>query len=390
MKNVSIKVYRPTGEFINEWNDAVFDGFSKEINSGLGECIITLGKKFDNYTEDINIGNIINISISDKETTEIGNIIIYSGYISTIEYTCNNSKENILVHVLGNYTKLSLDVLKDSSQVILYSDTTNGLSTTDPATEADIGLILRAIIKRYREETVNPMIFSNLSSIPIIGETATYTISMKTYREAIDSIVSMLPSGYFWYCDENGIFSIKQKPSSPTHTFEFGKHFSSIKIERSLEKLRNFLLIWNGEPSGGVFSKYEDVLSISKYGRKFEYLVDYGINDITSSDKIGAKFISDNKNPSLKLICEIIDNSLDDNGYDIESINPGDTCRFVGFNSALTNILEDNMLITKVDYLFNKAIIEVQLIKSGLVNWQDKTYSKVKNLSSYNIPESYT
>lgn len=392
MKNISIRVNRPTGEFIREWHNATFDGFSKEINSGLGECLITLGEKIDYADAGLKVGNIVDILISDNDTGTDGFVKVYSGYISMIEPMIDGYRESIIVHAIGHYTKLSLDILKSGSQIVLYSNTTDGLSTDDPAEEADTGLILRTIIERYIAENTNPMIHTTLSSIPTTAETATYTISMKTYREAIDSIVSMLPTGYFWYCDENGLFSAKAKPSTPTHTFEFGKHFKAIRIERSIEKVRNFLLIWNGETGvSQVFKKYENAYSITQYGRRFESLVDYGIDDTTSADKIGARFIADNKDPSIKLVCEIMDNNFDSvNGYDIESINPGDTCRFVGFEASLTDILEDNMLITKVDYLFDKVIIEVELRKSGVVNWQSKTASRVRDLASYNVPESYT
>jgi hypothetical protein len=390
MKNIAIKIYSPQGEFLKEWKNGKLDGFTKEINSGLGECLITLGEKMDYQGIDLSLGNILDILVADKNT-EGGYERVYSGYISMIEPIIDGYKEEVLVHALGHHTKLSLDILKNGSQIILYSNTTNGLSTSDPAEEADTGLIIRAIIERYRAETDNPIIYSTLSSIPLTTETAVYTIAMKTYRESLDSVASMLPAGYFWYLDQDGLFSIKSKGTTPTHYFQFGKHFKAIRIERSMEKIRNFLLIWNGETSGGVFKKYEDAYSIAQYGRRFDSIVDYGIDDTTSADKIGAKFIAENKNPSVKLVCEIIDNNIDDvNGYNVESINPGDTCRFIGFDSSLTDILEDNMLITKVDYFFDRVIIEVELRKSGVVNWQSKTASRVRDLASYNVPESYT
>ena len=392
MKNISIKIYKSTGEFIKEWNNVIFNGFSKEINSGLGECLITLGEKFDYSGSELNIGNIVDILVSDNQTLEIGFLKIYSGYISMIEPKVDGAKEEILVHILGHYTKLSTDILKDGTQVVLYSDTTNGLTTTSSGTESDIGLILRAIINRYREETSNPMIYSTINSIPIIGQEALYSISMKTYRDSFDSVCSMLPSGYFWYVDENGLMSIKSKPTTATHNFEFGKHFKSIKIQKSLEKVRNFLLVWNGETgASSVFNHYQDDVSIYKYGRRAETLIDYGIDDDTSADKIGAKFLAENKDPSVKLTCEIIDNNYDSiNGYDIESIQPGDTCTFYNFDSSLSDTLQENMLITKVEYLFNRVLIEVELIKTGLIDWQEKTSVKVEDLASYSVPVTYT
>ncbi len=390
MKNIAIKIYSPQGEFLKEWKNGKLDGFTKEINSGLGECVIELGEKMDYEGVDLALGNILDVLVADKNTKN-GYERIYSGYISMIEPIIDGYREKVLVHVLGHHTKLSLDILKDGSQVVLYSDTTNGLTTISPGSAADSGLIMRAIIERYRAETDNPIIYSTLSSIELTGENVEYKISLKRYKEAIDSITSMFPAGYYWYLDQDGLFSAKSKPTTPTHYFQFGKHFKSINIERSIEKIRNFLLVWNGVSSGGILNSYKDDYSISKYGRRSEIIIDYGIESSATADLIGNRFIAENKSPSVKLVCEIIDNNIDDvNGYNVESINPGDTCRFVGFDASLIDILEDNMLITKVDYRFDFAIIEVELKKGGIVDWQEKTAKKLDALSGYDCPETYS
>lgn len=392
-KNISIKVRRPSGEFIKDWSSiATFETFSKEINSGLGECILTLGVPFDYNGSELDIGNIVEISISDKQTTIDGSLLIYSGYISLIEPSIDESKDIIIVHLLGHYTKLSLDYLKNGNQVVLFSDSTAGLTTTSPGSEADIGLILRGIIDRYRTETNNPNLFYTLTSIPLIGQSALYSISLKTYREAFDSVCSMLPSGYFWYVDENGMITVKSKASSRKHIFEFRKHFKSLHISKSLENIRNFLLVWNGEPAGAscVFNHYEDVASILQYGRRSNIIVDYAISNNTSADKIGARYIEENKNPAIKISCEILDDNYDTiNGYDIDSINPGDTCTFIGFDQS-SDILQEDMLITKIDYYLDRVILEIEIQKTGLIDWQEELSTKVEDLSSYNVPNTYS
>ena len=392
MKKVSIKVSNNEGYIIKEWSKATFDGFSKEINAGLGECLITLGEKIDYQGPELKLGNIVDIIISDDDTTVEGYKKIYSGYISMIEPVIDGGKENILVHVLGHYTKLSVDFLKDGSTTTLYSDSSAGLTTTPTGDAADLGLIIRGIIDRYKAETANAKLYYNKTSIPDAGQTALYTIALKTYREAFDKIISMYDSNYFYYIDENGLISIKQKPTAPTHIFQFGKHFKSIKMQKSMEKIRNNLIVWNGEAPGPgeVYNNYKDDASIAQYGRRSEYIEDFGIADDSSADKIGAKFIAENKDPDIKVICELIDNGLDPvNGYDIDSVQPGDSCSFIGFNQSLSNILVENMLITKVDYTLDKITLTIEMSKSGIINWQDKTAKEVNDLRSQGIPPTY-
>ena len=391
MKQVSIKVYSPAGELLKDWtNMANFGEFTKEINAGLGECIIDLAVKFDYQGTELSIGNVVDIIISDKDTTNEGFRKIYSGYISTIEPFVDGKKQGITVRILGHYTKLSLDYLKDAETIRLYSDETNGITTIASGTVADIGLILRGILNRYRAETINPKIWYSLASIPNVNQDALYSFRLVTYRNAIDRIVSMLPSGYFWYVDEDGLFSIKSKPTTPTHIFKFGKHFKSIKIEKSLEKLRNFILVWDGKPDG-VFKSYSDAYSITKYGRRCQVIQDNSIGDENTMDKIGRKFLAENKDQQVSITCEIIDNNLDSiNGYDIDSVQAGDTCRFVGFDNSIVDVIKDNMLITKVAYSLNKIKLEVEPIKMEIADNQKKLKLKVDDISTLEVPASYT
>ncbi|MGY3406090.1 hypothetical protein ACVWZV_002203 [Bradyrhizobium sp. GM5.1] len=79
-------------------------------------------------------------------------------------------------------------------------------------------------------------------------------------------------------------------------------------------------------------------------------------------------------------------------GYDIEDIEPGDTCTFVGYSSELSDIFRDNMLITSVQYTLGSVTIEAELVKSGLVENQSKQGAQIADINSggSGIPESYT
>lgn len=388
MKNISIKVYRPSGEFIKDWSSiSNFEEFSKEINAGLGECIINLGVTFDYDGAELDLNNIVEIDVADKDTVANGYTRVYSGYISLIEPFIDGKKEGISVHLLGEYTKLSLDYLKNENIVILYSDSTNGITTTSSGTSADVGLIVRGILNRYRSETTNPKINYSIASIPNVGQNALYSFRLVTYREAIDKILSIFPEGYFWYVDEYNIFTIRQKSSTPIHTFEFGKHFKSLRIQKSMETLRNFVLVWDGD---SFFKNYSNSSSIFKYGRRVNAIQDNAIGDSVTANGIASRYLNENKDQEISIVCEIIDNNLDEYGYDIESIQPGDTCKFIGFNSATTDILNENMLITKVIYNLDKVILSVKLTKTGIIDNQKKLKTYVEDLSNLNVPATYS
>ena len=400
-KQILINVYSPTdGSLIKIWTNASFDGFMKEINGGIGECIIQLAEPFDYGEKDLDIGNDVEIRICDRDTladTTSGDRsrIIYRGYISLIEREITGPKESIRVHLLGYYTRLGTDFLKNAEYTTLYSEPTAGLTITyGDEDAADIGLMMRALLDRYIAETPNAKISYDSEQIPDTATTATYRFEQKTYREAMDSLKQMAPVGTFYYIDESGKVKFGVKPTIPTHKFFFGRHFNQVKVEQSLEKVRNFFLVWNGETGADkVYKHYQDDESIANYGRRAEASNDYGIDNSNAADKIGVKFIDENKDSITKVICTIIDNNGDsDKGYDIESIQPGDTCSFYGFDSDLADIFRDNMLITQVHYYLDRVEIEVEIVKSGLIDFQEKQGKEIGDIGTGGllIPESYT
>lgn len=370
-KNILIKVYDNGGTFLTTWKDAKFEKFTKEINGGLGECIIELGKLFDYSGSDLQVGNNIEIIIADTDTQDDvdGFKIVYSGYISLINHWVRGKEEGVTVHVLGHYTKLALDVLKNGTQTTLYSDSTAGLTISSPGDATDIGLIMRGIITRYRAETTSPKINYDTLTIPLSSTTGTYKFEMKTYREAMDKIKSLAPTNWYYYINEVGMVYFKSKPTTTTHKFIFGKHFSSINVEYGIEKVRNVMLFWNKQTAGSIYKSYTDANSISLYGRRVEKYFDSAITSTTESGLISTKFLAENKIPDAKVTCEIIDNNEDSNkGYDIESINPGDTCSFFGFDSFFSSILKENMMISKVVYYLDKVELTIENFPSGLVD----------------------
>jgi hypothetical protein len=395
-KRVFARVSSTQGDPITIWYQIQFHGFSKQLNAGPGECVLSLPLSFDYDGLDLKTGNDVEINVIDADSSThefdgAGTRLIYKGYISLVERSVTGPKETVQVHLLGYYTQLALDILKSGSQTTLYSHATTGLTTSSGSqAAADIGLLFRTIIDRYRAETVSPKLYYNgQSDIPNTGTSVTYTFQRKTYRQSLDTLKALAPEGVYWYADEHGRITFQEKPSSPTHTFVFGKHFTAVRIEQSIEKLRNVLLLWDG---ASLHKQYKDDLSIATYGRRAEALNDYGIADSDAADEMGAKFLAENKEPETKVICTILDNADGVKGYDIENIQPGDTCSFVGFSSTLTDMFRDNMLITRVAYKLDAVEIEVELGKSGLFDVQARQSREISDIGNggLGVPATYS
>jgi len=382
-KQLFIDIFNPlTGEKIATWVNANLNQFVKNINSGLSECIIELPYTFDYSESDIAEGNDVQISISDKDTTPGTTRIIYSGYISMIEGTISDRKENVLVHLLGYNTMLANDVLR--------SGTT---TTTITYTSEDIGFVMRDLVEKFNLVNGSKLNYTILT-IPDVGSDITYTFKRTFYKDALDKVRSLAPANYFFYIDENNTVNFKPRPTTPTHTFILGRHFSAVKAQRGVEKIKNSLLLWNGEPTVGViYKRYEDSNSIALYGRRTEVVDDYGVGDAATADMLAKNFLDENKEPEIVLTVEIMDNTEnpDGYGYDIESIQPGDTCSFVGFSEEFAGrYLSANMLITSVTYTLDKVQLTIDPRNIGMIDWQNQTAKNIHEATSDSAPADYT
>ena len=385
MKTIQIKVYSPAGSFIKLWEEASFDRLTKELGNGVEECIFELGKGFNYGGNDLKLGNFIEIGISSPsivlaETLTVKTI--YKGFISMIEPYMDGKKEGITVHCLSHASRLASDILKNGADTTLYTDSATGLTTAAAGSAADIGLIMRTIIDRYRAENSNPQINYTLESLPNISITGWYVFESKTYQEALDKALELATSNYFYYIDENGIVWLKQKPAISDHKFTIGLNTELVKVQRSIEKIRNFLTIWDGDTT---YKHYEDVNSINQYGRRVAFLRDYGLKDEDAADLIGTRFIAENKDPDVKVDATIIDNF----SY-LENIKPGDVCIFLNFDDIYADVFGYNLVITKVVYSLNKVEIQADLRRSGIIELQERTNRDVEDLAKEGIPASYT
>lgn len=394
-KNCVISVFLPNGTHVSSLGDFVrINGFRSEISGGMGECVIEVSKKYDYNGSEFSEGNYIEIRIADRDTINQSlkitadtaqSRILYTGYISMIERDC---ERNVLrVHVLGHYTSLSNDILKNGSTIILNTNATTGIGT-GTAEDADIGLVARGIIDRYRAETTNPIINYTTETIPLVGANMRYSFVQKTYREALEKVLNVSGAGYFLFVDRNNLVHLRKKSTTSDHSFIFKRHFTSVNIQRSIEKLRNFLLIYN---SGTILKHYQDDDSIKVYGRRAEIFEDSGILTTGTADLIGARFIGEYKYPDVKVVCEIVDNNGDDNlGYDIDSLEVGQTCTFYGLDMSFSDILKENMVITGIEYNFDSAVLTIENVKSSLFDIQKEILRKVDELTTNGSPTSYS
>ncbi len=377
--------------------DVIFKSYASKIDEGLGECVFSVARKFDDNRIDLLEGNRLEVFVCDVETitstadNNTGTIRVYSGRIESVRTSVSGSGEEVEVRCMGYWVSLGLDVLKSSAQTTLYTRTTGGVGTTSTPQSVDIGTVVTGIMARFKAENPSSPIGYSSISIPAVGSSMSYVFQQRTYREAIQRCLNAAPYGYFSFLDKDNIFHFKGISTTPDHKFYFGKHFSEIEIERSITRPRNVLLLW-ASVSADPYKSYSDAISIAKYGRQVERVTEDSIQDEATMDLVGSRFIAQNKDVEVRIRASIIDsNGVPGIGYDIESIQPGDTCAFYNFDSTFQSLFRYNMIITEIYYTPDYAQITVEPVRMTTVSdITARLKEQISEEKSSGIPASYT
>jgi len=394
-KTIFYNIYTPDGTLVSEdWDDASFVQFSKKINGGFGQCIINLARTFGNFGEgvDVRLNNRVEIFVFDKDTPDDINgqtgKRIYMGYISGYTPWINeNGQQGIYVNLLGYHTKFAVDILKNSAQTKLYTKATDGLTiTSGDIAAADGGDIIKAILARYEAESSNVVMHYNGGGIATTSSTIKYTFDAETYLAAIERVRQMSPTGYYWYIDSDNFFHFALKPSTISHTFYYSKQFLNIQVNKNMERVINTVLLDDGLAVTN-YRGYGNVGSQGEFGRRVLQKSERYYGDTGTMDEEASNILGTMNEPDIEVRLTLLDNNKYEHGYDIESIEVGDTVKIEGFNDS---IFEEGMVIKEYTYKIDRMDIVVQPVRIGLF---DKVLT-MKRLQDINISEgrgeSYT
>ena len=346
-KKYSVKVYDRAGTTFKGGYDPIGGySFNKVVNGGVGDLTVELPRKFDQYGlgDDVNLLDEIQIWVQDKDTSGKR---LYSGYVSGITSYVNGINQGIRLDVLGYASRLGFTLDTDGTTVGVVRN-----SMTP-------GEIAKDVIDKYRATVSEERINYGASTVDITGTDISYTSNTKSCLETIERAREMAGATWYWYVDADNIFYFKEYSTTPDHLFVFGKDVSSLEITRNADDIKNELIFWNGLQSGeGNFlsKRYYNADSITDYWNRFEKLTDSRIIDSTTADSLGSSFINAYKEPNVSMKFEVKDGNLGQ-GYDIESIEPGQTCKILNLDDS--SVVGDNMVITSVRYTPESATVYV-------------------------------
>jgi len=336
MKKYVAKIYDITGATLQSTQAEILEHpkFTKTRNAGLGQCAIRLNYKFGEFASQLS--NVVKIyCINDANPT---GKLIYTGIVSQ-QY-----------EVFGSGLQYTELILLGIQSLLMNAYYKNGATYSVTHTNDDVSTILEAIVDHFQTVYSGSLISYTGASIDTIGTDVTYTFDQKKWLQAIEGAFDLAGEGWYWYINEAGVLHLHQNPTSATHLFTVGKDIENIQVERSVEKIINEnYLNYNGGTDTA-----SDATSKSTYGVREQYNDDQKITNATTAGKFTDKNVIDNKDPKTKTKLTI------NSQFAIEDINVGDTCKVLNLPFT-SSVLSDNMVIERIDYRGELAIIHLGL-----------------------------
>ncbi len=250
---------------------------------------------------------------------------------------------------------------------MLFKTSYNLGKTTVPYNSYEPGEIMKSIIDLafIGNDNIN---YNN--TIDDTNTVVSYTFSTNTIYEGISKCVELAPEDWYWYLDySTNYINFHKKNNTYDHVFSLQKDIIDAKFEKRIEDIINTIYFTGGDIGGGVnlYKKYTIAESVAKYGTKAMKYSDQRVTLTATADTIANSILENKSQPELRVTLEILDSNNEQGlGYDIESINVGDTI-------AVRNITQQVGLSTwdyarwdssYWDYnIFNLSSLTMQVVK---------------------------
>ena len=281
---------------------------------------------------DVALGNEVQLWCFDDD--QPAGVKIFSGYISRYDPSNDGPLDYVQVYILGWHTRMSDFIHEDS-----LGATGISYSSIDP------GKIAEDVINKAR---VNGLPINwNEISLQKTGTVTSYSFQGNTVQDCIDKILSLSPYGWYWWVDANKNLNLHPKNGFATHTFSIGKEIFYIQPQKRIENIVNRVYFVGGIPAGSdtaLYGRYERPASIQNYGLFSQKVSDQRVTLQSTMDTIANTILDTQQEIEVRTIIRIKDNSIDaESGYNIESIQVGDTCQIRNYQDTFANSKWDIM-----------------------------------------------
>lgn len=199
-------------------------------------------------------------------------------------------------------------------------------------------------------------------SIDPTGLELTYQFKSNTIYEGIQAVLTMSPSGFYYYVDlGTNILNFKETSTEPDLVLIKGVHINSLELIFSIENVVNQEYVTGGDIGGGVnlYKLYSDPDSILAYRHRLARHNDNKLVNDTTADAVGNSAIAALKDEQNQTTVAVLDRTMD-----ITLLKPGLVVGFAGFGTFADNVTAQ---IVRVEYSPGRAVLTLGIMPQRLL-----------------------
>lgn len=325
-KKILVHVYDSSGNYIKTWDDwDTIPDFKWALNDGPGAMNFVLPRAWGlagepgevNTLGDLFLGNNVKIYLVDQETGELG-ALLYQGKLR--DYEAALFEGEIDGQLIPRTSQLA-DRTIDTDDGIVFT-------ATDPTNMA----------KYLIDNGYMPGITWDPSN-PLVGRTANQTIQRMKVRDALNLFVKIGGGSWYWRLNHDYSLTFSKSAEIPDHVLTIGKHVAgNIKFRRSNIDKKTRVIIYGAEildPNNTdandnqlVVERVKAIVQAPDYDPNepldFTY-TNRRIDSSATARRLAYYFLEFYNINFIETVCTVIDSNFDSaNGYDIETLKPGD------------------------------------------------------------------
>lgn len=347
-KTQQVLVFSPAGTFLSTWPDApLLAGFKETINSATSPLRISLPRTFDNFDQagapgskgTVAQGNIVQFWLYGPGLPSSGKLR-FQGIIDSYEPQINDKGSETVALTITPFDSILGDHGVSTDAGVTFGTAGNSATYVDPLTMALWFFNNNDALTGV--PYMSPLTW-NASNPSSSGFTTMYWFTKETMLDAMTSVITLLPGNWFFRTNPNKSFTIGQTPTSAQHIFYIGQHISNPSYKQDWTQLRNVVALKAGTLPNTTTQIYAVVYGsdIATFGERLSLESETRITDQNTANALADGYLNQLDRVALRAKVRIPDyrGSLVQSGlgYDIESIEVGDTVQIIDLLSTQTS-----------------------------------------------------
>lgn len=219
-------------------------------------------------------------------------------------------------------------------------------------TAQDPSIILESIVNTYASS--GGLINYSAGTVDLTGISTTYTFSLSTIYNAIQTCLALAPFGFYWYVDVGtNVLYFKNASNVAEVTLIKGVHISGLSLVMTTENIVNLEYFSGGNSGSGpnLFKSYSNSTSVSNYGVRLGLESDNRVTLSSTADTLGDAFIAENKDEQQQTQVTLLDSSID-----TTTLKPGMNVGFGGFGTFI-----DYLVLQIVEIIYEPEQVTLSL-----------------------------